>query len=70
MGKIKITLNGEPISIHPCSLLELITDHNISIETIIVEINNQIVTKANYDKTMITDKDTIEIIRYIGGGKY
>ena len=70
LGKIAITLNGEPIKISPCTLLELIINHNIKRDAVIVEINNTIISNKDYEKTKVSDKDTIEIIRYIGGGKY
>jgi thiamine biosynthesis protein ThiS len=33
-----------------------------------VELNGTIVPKASYDEVMLSPEDTLEIVRFVGGG--
>ncbi len=70
MGKIKFTLNGQseetPIK---TSIHSLVLKYKFNPNLIIVEYNQQILKQNQYNETFIQPNDTVEIIRYIGGGK-
>ena len=68
LGKINILLNGQSTTVTQGSIAELIEQKNLNPELIIVEYNNTILNKKDYSSTLIKPNDTIEIIRYIGGG--
>ena len=40
----------------------------ISGQRVAVEINEEIVPKAKYDETILKDEDTVEVVRFVGGG--
>ena len=69
MGKITITLNGKKTQVLAHSIEELLKLNQLNPNLIIVEHNNVILNKHHYKTTPIAPNDTIEIIRYIGGGK-
>ena len=70
MGKITIYLNGNQTSIDNLSSIQsLIQLKKLSHNLIIVEHNGTILSKEEFKKTIIKENDSIEIIRYIGGGK-
>ena len=69
MGKITINLNGEKTTIKTPSIVNLLKQLQLNESHVIIEINNQIIPKQQLSNTRLTNNDTVEIIRYIGGGK-
>ncbi len=50
------------------TLLEFLTTANFDLKTIAVERNGVIVPKAEYENIRLEDEDTLEIVRFVGGG--
>ena len=48
--------------------MDIINEMNIDIRTIAVELNEEIVAKADYDKTTLKDGDVLEVVSFVGGG--
>ena len=62
-------LNGEKYYIEvKVSLLELITYFNYNTSLLVLEYNNSICNKKNWNKIYINDNDKIEIVTIVGGG--
>jgi sulfur carrier protein len=62
-------LNGEKYYIKDkVSLLQLITYFNYNTSLLVLEYNNSICNKKNWNKTHINDNDKIEIVTIVGGG--
>lgn len=62
-------LNGEKYYIEDeITLLQLITYFNYNISLLVLEYNNSICNKKNWDKLYITNNDKIEIVTIVGGG--
>ncbi|MDD5952637.1 MAG: sulfur carrier protein ThiS [Oscillospiraceae bacterium] len=62
-------LNGEIFSLSaPVALRELLEQHGYHTLRIAVERNGDIVPKSDYDTTMITDEDVLEVVSFVGGG--
>jgi thiamine biosynthesis protein ThiS len=62
-------LNGEEYrTINVITLLDLIYYFNYNSSLLVLEYNNFICNKENWDKIYIADKDKIEIITIVGGG--
>jgi thiamine biosynthesis protein ThiS len=70
MSKLKnFVLNGEHYFIKKeITLLQLITYFNYNSSLLVLEYNNLICNKKNWDKIYIIDNDKIEIITIVGGG--
>ena len=70
MPKSKIFfLNGDKYSIkNKITLLELINYFNYNTSLLVLEYNNSICNKKNWNKIYIHDKDKIEIVTIVGGG--
>jgi sulfur carrier protein len=65
----QITLNGEPYTIiGDTGLVALIDSLKLKRGRVAVEINREIVLKANWDRTVITAGDVVEIVNFVGGG--
>jgi sulfur carrier protein len=66
---IAIHLNGERYTIEGDAALDALLDKlGARRSRIAVEINNEIVPKAEYTRTMLKDGDNVEVINFVGGG--
>lgn len=70
MSKIKnFFLNGEKYSIkNEITLLELISYFNYNTSLLVLEYNNLIYSKKNWNQICIKNNDKIEIVTIVGGG--
>ena len=66
---MRIVLNGESAEIADGASVEtLLLQLAISRERVAVELNANIVPKADYEKQLLSDDDKIEIVHFVGGG--
>lgn len=64
-----ITVNGQTEEFsQSISVLNYLTQKNYPTTRIAVEKNGDIVPKSQYESTMITDGDKLEIVTFVGGG--
>ena len=70
MPKLKnFVLNGETYYIETkVSLLELITYFNYNTSLLVLEYNNSICNKNEWNNIYINNNDKIEIVTIVGGG--
>lgn len=62
-------VNGEVISVTgSITVHALLEQQGYPLNRIAVEVNREIVPKAQYDTYMLHDDDTIEIVCFMGGG--
>ena len=62
-------LNGDPYYIEgEVTLLQLITYFNYNTSLLVLEYNNSICNKKNWNKLYLNDNDKIEIVTIVGGG--
>ena len=65
----KIQLNGKKITIKSnFSILDLLKKYKLSNKKIAIELNGAIISKINFKKKILKDKDKIEVVHFIGGG--
>lgn len=50
------------------SLFDFLEDQALDINTIAVERNGEIVPRSTYKEVILSDEDTLEIVRFVGGG--
>lgn len=66
---MKIVLNGESLeTVEGASIETVLKQLGISRERVAVELNADIVPKADYEKQLLSDGDKIEIVHFVGGG--
>ena len=65
-----ITVNGESVSLsdEPISISSFLSSKGINSNTVVVELNREIILRENYEVSFIKDKDILEILRFVGGG--
>jgi sulfur carrier protein len=66
---MQIVLNGDSVETAARSTVEMLLKQlGISRERVAVELNADIVPKADYEKQLLSDGDKIEIVHFVGGG--
>ena len=50
------------------SLAELITQLDLPVARIAIELNREVVRRSDWGGTMLKDDDRIEIVHFVGGG--
>lgn len=50
------------------TISEMLIRENFEKERVAVELNEEIVSKDDYDTTVIKDTDVIEVVSFMGGG--
>jgi sulfur carrier protein len=66
---MRIVVNGKDIICADCvTVRELLTELRLSAQAVLVERNAQILPRTNYETTVLEDGDSLELIRFVGGG--
>ncbi len=65
---MNIKVNGEDLQIAELTLAELLEELKVVSARVAVEVNLNIVKKADYDKYMLAEGDVVEIVNFVGGG--
>ena len=50
------------------TLMQYLSNEGYIIARIVVEINEEIISKSNYENVILNKNDLIEIINFVGGG--
>jgi thiamine biosynthesis protein ThiS len=66
---IQIILNGKPHNIkEKTNIISLLETLSLSEKKVAIEINEEVIPRDNYDKKILSEKDRVEIVHFIGGG--
>ena len=63
-----VRINGEERNVAGKTLAEYLATTSYDPKRIAVERNGEIVPKAQYGETILTDGDNVEIVSFVGGG--
>ena len=64
-----MVVNGETIKIeNPISVKDFLASKGYDYTKVAVERNGEIIPKATFNETLLYDEDTIEVVRFVGGG--
>ena len=65
-------VNGEKLDLSSCpdihSLRDLLQHYNLQEAEIAVQMNGDILARRDWDKLSLHDSDSVELIRFVGGG--
>lgn len=62
-------INGKTVPLAPGqTLAAFLAAQSFDGRTVAVERNGEIVPKGAYETVLLTDEDTLEIVRFVGGG--
>lgn len=63
-----VKINGEEVNIAGKTVAEYLATTSYDPKRIAVERNGNIVPKARYDKTVLNNGDSVEVVSFVGGG--
>ena len=66
---MRILVNGEPQEVEDnISLPELVAALKLKAEQIAIELNYNVVRRAQWENTLLQANDKVEIVHFVGGG--
>lgn len=66
---MNVTINGEPRTLSPgLTVAALLDELSLKPEATVVQRNNNIVDRAQYEGVQLRDGDVLELVRFVGGG--
>lgn len=66
---MKLKINGEDEQISNIdTIMKLVEEKNLNKEAIVIEYNQNIVPKEEWEKITLNENDNIEIVSFVGGG--
>ncbi len=66
---MKVKVNGEWMDVADnCALPELLAQFKLKPELVVVELNLNILKREEVGKTVLKEKDQVEIVHFVGGG--
>lgn len=66
---INIKVNGEQINLNtPISLIEFLDSQNINTQFIAIAYNQEVIAKEDYASIILSNGDSLEIVKPVGGG--
>ncbi len=63
-----VTINGEQIPADGRTIADYLAGNGLGEGRVAVEVNGEIVPRAKYVETAFCDGDSVEIVRFVGGG--
>ncbi len=65
-GMVKI--NGEQHDVSGKTVSEVLAELGYNEKGVAVELNEEILPKCNYASTVLEDGNSVEVVRFVGGG--
>ncbi|HEV2762326.1 MAG TPA: sulfur carrier protein ThiS [Pyrinomonadaceae bacterium] len=66
---MRVQLNGETKDVaEGLSLEELVAQLNLAPERLAVELNREVVRRADWPRVKLSEGDRVEIVHFVGGG--
>ncbi|MCI5150321.1 MAG: sulfur carrier protein ThiS [Candidatus Electrothrix sp. MAN1_4] len=63
-----IILNGEQTAISSPTLLAMVVEKGFNPDTLIAEVNLELIKKEDWDQTPLAEGDKVELLSFVGGG--
>ncbi len=63
-----LTINGEKVDVAGKSLAAYLQEAGFDAKRVAVELNLEIVPLKDFEKTILKDGDSLEIVRFVQGG--
>lgn len=63
-----IILNGEQTAVSSQTLRAMVKEKGFDPDSVIAEVNLQLIKKDNWDQTTLVEGDKVELLSFVGGG--
>lgn len=67
---MEVILNGEKLKLSEeiVCVSDLLEYYKLLDKVVIIEVNGEILNKVDHQETLLSDRDRIEIVHFVGGG--
>ncbi|MBE6890135.1 MAG: sulfur carrier protein ThiS [Ruminococcaceae bacterium] len=63
-----VRINGVELKVAGKTISDYLAESGYDTKRVAVELNGDILPKAQYDSTVLQDGDSVEIVSFVGGG--
>ncbi|MCK5133497.1 MAG: sulfur carrier protein ThiS [Candidatus Sabulitectum sp.] len=64
-----VRINGSPEEVRDrITAAELVTERGLNPEAVVIEVNRRIIERENWDETVLSVGDSVELVSFVGGG--
>ncbi len=63
-----VKINGKEEAVAGISLSDYLKDNGYNPESIVIELNGEILNRNNYSSVVLQENDVVEILMFMGGG--
>lgn len=65
---MEITVNGIQETCAPGSLAQLVAAKGLAAQSLVIELNQQIIKQEDWASTSLREGDVLELLSFVGGG--
>lgn len=63
-----VKINGQQAEAAGKTVAEIVTEKGLNVQRVAVELNGDIVKRSDFDKVVVKEDDSMEIVNFVGGG--
>ncbi len=63
-----VKINGQPAEAVGKTVAQIVEEQGLNVQRVAVELNGDIVKRSDFDKVVVKEDDSMEIVNFVGGG--
>lgn len=63
-----VKINGQPAEAAGKTVAQIVEEQGLNVHRVAVELNGDIVKRSDFDKVVVKEDDSMEIVNFVGGG--
>ncbi len=63
-----VKINGQPAEAAGKTVAQIVEEQGLNAQRVAVELNGDIVKRSDFDKVVVKEDDSMEIVNFVGGG--
>jgi len=63
-----VKINGQPAEAAGKTVAQIVEEQGLNVQRVAVELNGDIVKRSDFDKVVVKEDDSMEIVNFVGGG--
>lgn len=63
-----VKINGQPAEAAGKTVAQIVEEQGLNVQRVAVELNGDIVKRSDFEKVVVKEDDSMEIVNFVGGG--
>ena len=63
-----VKINGQPAEAAGKTVAQIVEEQGLNVQRVAVELNGDIVKRSDFDKVVVKEDESMEIVNFVGGG--